>query len=102
VRADGSPSVVPVWFIFEAGKVLITPRKHSAFLANLQREPRVAITIDEDQGRYRKVMFESNAEVLYEVGEDRQWDAGSSLLQSPQVRSREIIVRAMITAATSP
>ena len=24
VRADGSPSVVPVWFIFEGGKVLIT------------------------------------------------------------------------------
>jgi len=75
VRADGSPSVVPVWFIFEGGKVLITPRKHSAFLANLQREPRVAITIDEDQGRYRKVLFEGSAEVLYEVGEDRQWDA---------------------------
>jgi PPOX class probable F420-dependent enzyme len=74
VRADGAPSVVPVWFIFEGGKVLITPRKHSAFLANLRREPRVAITIDEDQGRYRKVLFEGTAELLYEVGEDRRWD----------------------------
>ena len=54
--------------------MLITPRKHSAFLANVQREPRVAITIDEDQGRYRKVLFEGKAEVLYEVGEDRKWD----------------------------
>src|ERR1035438_9535182 len=74
VRADGSPSVVPVWFIFEGGKVLITPRKHSAFLANVLREPRVAITIDEYQGRYRKVLFEGKAEVLYQVGEDRKWD----------------------------
>jgi PPOX class probable F420-dependent enzyme len=74
VRADGSPSVVPVWFIFEGGKVLITPRKHSAFLANLQREPRVAITIDEDACRYRKVLFEGRAEILYKVGEDRKWD----------------------------
>jgi PPOX class probable F420-dependent enzyme len=74
VRADGSPSVVPVWFIFEAAKVLITPRKHSEFLANLQRDPRVAITIDEEQGRYRKVLFEGTAEVLYKVGEDRKWD----------------------------
>jgi PPOX class probable F420-dependent enzyme len=74
VRPDGAPSVVPVWFIFEDGRVLITPRKHSAFLANLQREPRVAITIDEDQGRYRKVLFEGTAEVLYKVGEDRKWD----------------------------
>jgi nitroimidazol reductase NimA-like FMN-containing flavoprotein (pyridoxamine 5'-phosphate oxidase superfamily) len=64
VRADGSPSVVPVWFIFEGGKVLITPRKHSAFLQNLQGEPRVAITIDEEAGRYRKVLFEGKAEIL--------------------------------------
>lgn len=74
VRGDGSPSVVPVWFIFEGGKVLITPRKHSAFLADVLREPRVAITIDEDQGRYRKVLFEGKAEVLFPVGEDRKWD----------------------------
>jgi PPOX class probable F420-dependent enzyme len=74
VRADGSPSVVPVWFIFEGGKVLITPRKHSEFFANLQREPRVAITIDEDAGRYRKVLFEGKAEILHKVGEDRKWD----------------------------
>ena len=64
VRADGSPSVVPVWFIFEGGKVLITPRKHSAFLQNLRGEPRVAITIDEEAGRYRKVLFEGKAEIF--------------------------------------
>jgi PPOX class probable F420-dependent enzyme len=74
VRADGSPSVVPVWFIFESGKVLITPRKHSAFLQNLRREPRVAITIDEEAGRYRKVLFEGKAEILFEPGDDRKWD----------------------------
>ena len=74
VRADGSPSVVPVWFIFEGGKVLITPRKHSAFLQNLRREPRVAITIDEEAGRHRKVLFEGKAEILFEPGDDRKWD----------------------------
>ena len=54
--------------------MLITPRKHSAFLANLRREPRVAITIDEDQGRYRKVLLEGKTEIFYEVGQDRKWD----------------------------
>jgi len=72
VRADGTLGVVPVWFIFEGDKVLITPRKHSAFLANVLREPRVAITIDEDQGRYRKVLLEGRADVLHNVGEDRK------------------------------
>lgn len=74
VRADGAPTVVPVWFIHERGHVLITPRKHSAFLANLRREPRVAITIDEDTGLYRKVLVEGVAKILHEVGEDRKWD----------------------------
>ena len=74
VTPAGAPSVVPVWFIHETGKILITPRKHSAFLANIRTEPRVAITVDEDAGRYRKVLFEGTAELLFEVGQDRQWD----------------------------
>ena len=74
VRADGAPSVVPVWFIYENGSVLITPRKNSEFLANVRREPRVAITIDEDAAGYRKVLVEGVAKILYEVGQDRKWD----------------------------
>ena len=38
------------------------------------REPRVAITIDEDTGLYRKVLVEGIAKILHEVGEDRKWD----------------------------
>ncbi len=74
VRTDGSPTVVPVWFIHERGSILITPRKHSAFLANIRREPRVAVTVDEDTGLYRKVLVEGAARILYEVGDDRKWD----------------------------
>jgi nitroimidazol reductase NimA-like FMN-containing flavoprotein (pyridoxamine 5'-phosphate oxidase superfamily) len=50
VRADGSPSVVPVWFLYEGGRLHITPRKHSEFGRNLRRDPRTAITIDEEAG----------------------------------------------------
>ena len=72
IATSGAPSVVPVWFIFENGKVLMTPRKHSIFLANIRRDPRVAITMDEEAGSYRKVLFEGRAEILYEVGRDRE------------------------------
>lgn len=74
IQPTGAPSVVPVWFIFEGGKILITPRKHSVFLANIRRDPRIAITIDEAAGNYRKVLLEGRAEILYEVGRDREWD----------------------------
>ena len=74
VRPGGAPSVVPVWFIFERDSILITPRKHSAFLQNIRHERRVAISIDEDAGLYRKVIFEGPVDILFEVGEDRKWD----------------------------
>jgi len=73
VNADGAPSVVPVWFICEQGKILITPRKYSAFYANVQRDARVAITIDEEVGRYRKVLVEGKADILYTPGQDDIW-----------------------------
>lgn len=73
IQADGSPSVVPVWFVYEGGKILITPRKYSAFYANIQRDPRVAVTVDEDTGRYRKVLVEGNVEILFTPGHDDQW-----------------------------
>jgi len=73
VRIDGSPAVVPVWFILERGKIFITPRLHSSFYANLRRDPRVAITIDEEAGRYRKVLVEGRAEIAFEPGHDDEW-----------------------------
>lgn len=73
IKEDGSPSVVPVWFIYEEGKIVITPRKYSAFYADIQRDPRVAITIDEEAGHYRKVLVEGVAEILYPLGHDDEW-----------------------------
>ncbi len=73
LNASGAPSVVPVWFVCEGGKILITPRKYSAFYANIQRDPRIALTIDEEEGRYRKVLVEGTAQILFVPGQDDQW-----------------------------
>lgn len=73
LKADGAPSVVPVWFVYENGKIHITPRKHSEFGKNLRCDRRVAITIDEEGGVYRKVIVEGRADFLYEDGEDAKW-----------------------------
>jgi PPOX class probable F420-dependent enzyme len=73
IGPDGAPTVVPVWFLHEAGRILITPRKHSAFYAHIGRDPRVAVTIDEEAARYRKVLVEGKAEILYEPGQDDEW-----------------------------
>jgi PPOX class probable F420-dependent enzyme len=73
VRPDGAPHVTPVWFIYEEGQVFITPRKASSWLANIRNDPRVALTIDEEAGRYRKVTVEGRARIVHDLGEDDLW-----------------------------
>jgi len=73
VDADGMPRVVPTWFVYDDGRVLFTPRGTSAFLANLRRDGRVALSIDEEPLPYRKVTLQGNAELLYDLGNDDTW-----------------------------
>ena len=73
VDADGMPRVVPVWFTHRSGSILFTPRAESVFLANLRRDPRIGLSIDEDPLPYRKVSAQGHAEMVHEVGNDDEW-----------------------------
>jgi PPOX class probable F420-dependent enzyme len=73
VDAEGHPSVVPIWFVRVGDDILFTPRAQSAFLANIRREPRVGLSIDEDPLPYRKVTVRGRARVVHEPGEDDEW-----------------------------
>jgi PPOX class probable F420-dependent enzyme len=73
VREDGAPAVTPIWFLFEEGAVWFTPRKHSSWFADLRRDPRVALCIDEQPLPYRKVILEGRAELVFDLGEDDAW-----------------------------
>lgn len=73
VDADGFPRVVPTWFIRIDDDVVFTPRGTSAFLANIERDPRLGLSIDEDPLPYRKVTVQGTARVLYEPGSDEEW-----------------------------
>ena len=56
VDDDGMPRLSPVWFTHsvdegaELGTVWFTPRERSVFLANLRRDPGLALSIDEAAG----------------------------------------------------
>ncbi|HEX9260107.1 MAG TPA: pyridoxamine 5'-phosphate oxidase family protein [Acidimicrobiales bacterium] len=73
VDEDGAPRNVPIWFIHHDGMIVFTPRAHSVFLANLLRDPRVGLTIDEDPLPYRKVTIQGRAVLLHAPGEDDVW-----------------------------
>ena len=73
VQADGAPHVAPIWFIYEEGAIYVTPRGASSWLANIRREPRVAITIDEEAHPYRKVTLQGEARIVHDLGDDDAW-----------------------------
>jgi Pyridoxamine 5'-phosphate oxidase len=44
--ADGSPHVVPLWFVWPEDAIFVSARQDGQTWANVARDPRVAITID--------------------------------------------------------
>lgn len=73
VDGDGYPRVVPTWFIHRDGQILFTPRAPAAFLANIRRDARIGLSIDEDPLPYRKVTVQGDARIVHEPGEDDEW-----------------------------
>lgn len=50
VRPNGQPDVVPVWFLWDNGEILIFSRPNKQKLRNIARNPRVALTLDDTRG----------------------------------------------------
>jgi PPOX class probable F420-dependent enzyme len=73
IDADGYPSVLPIWFIRQGDDIVFTPRGPSVFLADIRRDPRVGLSIDEDPLPYRKVTVRGTARILHEPGDDDAW-----------------------------
>lgn len=73
VDADGMPRVLPLWFIVEGDDLLFTPRSPAIIWKNLQRDPRVGISIDEDAAPWRKVAVQGHVRVVHEPGDDDAW-----------------------------
>jgi nitroimidazol reductase NimA-like FMN-containing flavoprotein (pyridoxamine 5'-phosphate oxidase superfamily) len=49
VLADGSPHVVPLWFVWLEEALYLTSRRGSVVERNIRRDPRVAITLHRGQ-----------------------------------------------------
>ena len=69
VRADGSPHVVPVWFILDVEHLIFTAGHTSVKVKNILRDGRVAICVDEDTPPFHYVLLEGRAEILDDSAE---------------------------------
>lgn len=73
VDDDGFPRVLPLWFVREGTRLLFTPRSPAVIWRNLQRDPRVGISIDESSQPYRKLTVQGVVEIVHLPGEDDRW-----------------------------
>ena len=47
-RGDGSPDVVPVWFVVDGEQIVFTCPSSSVKARNLERDPRAALAVDDE------------------------------------------------------
>ena len=64
-RPDGSPYVVPIWQQWDGEHMWVIPRERSAFVPNIQQEPRVCVSCADDVNQdHRRVTIEGTAEIV--------------------------------------
>jgi PPOX class probable F420-dependent enzyme len=63
VRADGRPHVAPIWFVLDGDEVVFNTWHESVKAANMQREPRVSLCVDEEVAPYAFVILEGTVEI---------------------------------------
>ncbi|MET9378538.1 PPOX class F420-dependent oxidoreductase [Streptomyces sp. NPDC002992] len=75
VRDDGSPHVVPVWFVLDGDDVLFNTGKDTVKARNLARDGRVALCVDDDRPPFAFVTLQGRAEISEDPLELRHWAA---------------------------
>jgi len=74
VRADGRPHVAPIWFVLDGEDLIFNTWHESVKGKNLQRDGRVALTVDEETPPYAFVLVEGIAEITDDnLAESKKW-----------------------------
>ena len=74
LNADGSPQVTPVWVDFDGTHVLVNTAKGRVKTKNLERNPRVALSISDPENPYRYVGIQGRVVEMTEKGGDAHID----------------------------
>jgi PPOX class probable F420-dependent enzyme len=73
VRADGSPHVVPVWFVLDGDDLVFNTGKATVKGRNLLRDGRVALCVDDDRPPFDYVVLQGRARISEDLEEVRHW-----------------------------
>lgn len=73
VRKDGRPHVTPIWFDLDGDELVFTTWHESVKAANMRRDPRVSICVDEEIAPYAFVMVEGRVTISADADERAYW-----------------------------
>jgi PPOX class probable F420-dependent enzyme len=73
VRADGSPHVAPVWVALDGDEIVFTTGEDTVKGKAVRRDPRVAISFDDEDPPFSFVVIEGDARIDADEGERLTW-----------------------------
>ena len=73
VRVDGRPHVAPIWFTLDGDDLLFNTGEGTVKGANLRRDPRVALMVDDEEPPFAFVSIEGNVTLSDDLDVMRIW-----------------------------
>lgn len=73
VRADGRPHLAPIWFALDGELIVFTTWHTTVKAANLRRDPRVSLCVDDETPPFAFVIIEGLATFSEDLAELRHW-----------------------------
>jgi PPOX class probable F420-dependent enzyme len=73
VRADGRPHIAPIWFDLDGDALVFTTWHTTVKAANIRRDPRVSLCIDDESPPFAYVLIEGTATLSDDLDELRRW-----------------------------
>jgi PPOX class probable F420-dependent enzyme len=72
LRADGRPHAVPTWYAVDGDELVFTTWHSTVKAANLRRDPRVTVVVQDPEPPYDYVSVEGEARLIDDLRECRQ------------------------------
>jgi PPOX class probable F420-dependent enzyme len=73
VRASGAPHVAPIWFVLDGDDLVFTTGAETVKGRNLQRDPRAAMCVDDQQPPYSFVVVIGTVTLSNDLDEMLRW-----------------------------
>jgi PPOX class probable F420-dependent enzyme len=90
VRRDGSPSVVPVWFVLDGDELIFTTGAETVKGRALRRDSRAAVCVDIEHSPYAYVQVAGRVEISTDPDELLEWATRIAARYTGAERAEEV------------